>query len=196
MAPAGLYASDHDLFVFQVNEENAVDDGTGHQLNRGFFLWNSEVGAASFGLMTFLYDAVCGNHIVWGAQNVKEIRVRHVGDADSRAFRDVQMQLIEYSNESASETEAQILSARKMILGVTKDAAVDALIKLLGRKVVVSQKALGEAYDAAQLAERYGAPGSVWGMVNGLTEVSQRTPHADERVKLDCVAGEIMDIVF
>lgn len=197
IAPAGVYASDHDLFVFQVNETNPVDDGTGHQLHRGFMLWNSEVGAASFGLMTFLYDAVCGNHIVWDARNVRKISLRHIGkDMDARARRETHMSLVSYADESASETEAQIRKARAMILGTDQKSAVEALIKLLGRSTQVSKGALENAYDAAKLAGRYGNPGSVWGMVNGLTEVSQLTPHADERVKLDKAAGKIMEVVF
>jgi hypothetical protein len=42
------------------------------------------VGAASFGLMTFLFRAVCGNHIVWGAEDVKALKIRHNGLAPER----------------------------------------------------------------------------------------------------------------
>jgi uncharacterized protein DUF932 len=84
IAPAGLYASDHDMFVFMVNERNRVKDGTSNGLAKGFFVENSEVGAASLSLTTFFYRVVCGNHIVWGATDVSELRIRHVGFADTR----------------------------------------------------------------------------------------------------------------
>ena len=42
IAPAGLYASDHDMFVFMVNEVDPVFDGQKF-LQKGFFLQNSEV---------------------------------------------------------------------------------------------------------------------------------------------------------
>src|SRR5262245_54911514 len=34
IAPAGLYASDRDMFVFMVNERNPVEDGRGNRLSR------------------------------------------------------------------------------------------------------------------------------------------------------------------
>ena len=44
IAPAGIYASDHDMFAFLVNEEYRIDDGSDGGLARGFFVQNSEVG--------------------------------------------------------------------------------------------------------------------------------------------------------
>jgi len=45
ISPAGIYASDHDMFSFLVNEEYRIDDGSDGGLARGFFVQNSEVGA-------------------------------------------------------------------------------------------------------------------------------------------------------
>ncbi|MDX9859243.1 MAG: hypothetical protein RBT76_15775 [candidate division Zixibacteria bacterium] len=59
---AGLYASDRDMFVFFVNDENPIEVGNA-KLGRGFFCWNSETGSCTFGLTTFLYNYVCGNHV-------------------------------------------------------------------------------------------------------------------------------------
>ena len=87
IAPAGLYASDHDMFVFMVNNDKRISEpGNPDGLARGFFVSNSEVGAASFVLTRFLYRHVCGNHIVWGASQVSEVRIKHIGTADDRAF--------------------------------------------------------------------------------------------------------------
>ena len=75
-----LYASDRDVFIFLVDERNPVSihvDGTVRQLFRGFMVWNSEVGHHKFGFMTFLYDYVCDNRMVWGAREVKEISIKH-----------------------------------------------------------------------------------------------------------------------
>jgi hypothetical protein len=66
--PSGLYASDRDVFLFLIDGGSLVDGGSERdQLYRGFFTWNSEVGSATFGLTTFLFRAVCGNHLIWGA---------------------------------------------------------------------------------------------------------------------------------
>jgi hypothetical protein len=59
---AGLYASDRDMFAFFVNKEHPIEIGNA-KLGKGFFLWNSETGASSFGLTTFLYNYTCGNHV-------------------------------------------------------------------------------------------------------------------------------------
>jgi hypothetical protein len=73
---------------FMVDDDRRIFETLpGGGLSRGFFISNSEVGDASFSLTTFLYQYVCGNHMVWGAQGVKNIRIPHIGDADERAFR-------------------------------------------------------------------------------------------------------------
>ena len=59
----------------QVDPKNPVEVN-GEQLFRGFYTWNSEVGSAVFGLTTFLYRYVCDNRIIWGATDVKELRIR------------------------------------------------------------------------------------------------------------------------
>ena len=198
IAPAGLYASDHDMFVFMVNEDKSVDDGTGHDLGRGFFMWNSEVGAASFGIMTFLYDAVCANHIVWGAKGVQELRIRHVGEAGTKAFRGIRAELIKYADDSVSDVEAKIKAARRFEFGATKEDAVIAAFKLVARTggAWISRKKLEEAHDIAELRGRYGSPRSAWGLVNGLTELSQKSEYTDHRVAIDRAAGKIMEMEF
>lgn len=197
IAPAGLYASDHDCFIFMVNEDRTIDDGTGHGLGRGFFIWNSEVGAASFGIMTFLYDAVCGNHIVWGARGVHEIRIRHIGNADREAFSSIRGEIIKYSDESASDTQAVIARARKFEFGTDRETALDGVMKLIQRTpAAMGRKTLEAAYDAVEKSPHYGSPRSAWGIVNGLTELSQKTGYADERMKMDRAAGKILEVAF
>src|SRR4051794_1680780 len=80
IAPAGCYASDRDAFIFMVNPERVIDvDGSGG-LMRGFFLYNSEVGAGAFRVQAFYLEAVCSNHICWGAKGLHTFRLVHKGD--------------------------------------------------------------------------------------------------------------------
>jgi hypothetical protein len=37
--------------------------------------------------MTFLYEYVCGNHRVWGASNVVEVKIRHIGKCRREGLR-------------------------------------------------------------------------------------------------------------
>lgn len=196
IAPAGLYASDHDMFVFLVNNEARISEpGNPDGLARGAFLINSEVGASSFYLIYFLYRAVCGNHIVWGAKQVTEIRIPHVGDAYGRVFAQVEAQITRYADESASEDEARIRKAATYVLGATKDEVLDRLfgIKNLG----LSRKQLTAAYDLTVEHEPSSVdPNTAWGMAQGLTRLSQETPYADDRFEVDRAAGRVLSIAF
>lgn len=196
IAPAGLYASDHDLFVFMVNNDKRISEpGNPDGLARGFFVSNSEVGAASFAITRFLYRHVCGNHIVWGAQQVSELRIKHIGSADDRAFAQIHTELVKYANDSASDDEARILRTANFILGATKDEVLDRLfsVKSLG----LSRTKIEQAYDTVVECEPDTVnPHSAWGIAQGLTRLSQNTPYADERVALDRAAGKVLSIAF
>jgi hypothetical protein len=196
IAPAGLYASDHDMFAFLINESRVIaEPGNPSGLARGFFVWNQEVPGVSFGVMTFYYRNVCGNHIVWGAENVHEIRIRHVGQADERAFNELSVELVKYADRSASEDEARITRARAHSLGATKDEVLDAV---LGLKIAgLTRTLLTEAYELTEEnVDTDGSPRTAWGLAQGLTRISQKTPFADERVKLDRAAGKVIEIAF
>lgn len=189
----GLYASDRDMFAFMVdNDRRIFEKDVNGGFGRGFFISNSEVGDASFRITTFLYQYVCGNHMVWGAHGVTDIRIPHVGNADERAFGKLTIELRKYANSSAAEQEAKIESMRRMTIGATKDEVLDALFdKGIARKVAV------EAYDrAVEHEDWYGAPNTVFGITSGITEVARDLPHADERVELERKAGKIMQIAF
>lgn len=198
IAPAGIYASDHDMFVFMVNEDQPIDAGNGKMLSKGFFLWNGEVPGVSFGITMFLYNHVCGNHIVWGAQDVTEIRFRHVGkEARKRAFGDVQGLALSSESQSVNAIEDRIKAAQEHEYGPDKDKTLQALNALCSLKKirVLGKKVLEEAWDVAEANESlYGPPTTVWGMVNGLTQLSQeKTAYADDRNEIDRAAGKLLE---
>lgn len=192
----GLYASDHDLFAFLVDNGRRIFEADPNGgLSRGFFVSNSEVGAKSFWIMTFFYNYICGNHMVWGAKGVRELRIRHVGNADYRAFAQLSIELRKYAEGSAAEDEAKITRARSYALGSAKDEVLDALFGLRGLQV--SRKLLAESYDKAELhTEWYGSPRTAWGMANGMTEIARDLPYADKRVELERAAGRVLQMAF
>lgn len=196
IAPAGLYASDHDMFAFMVNNERRISEpGNPDGLARGFFVGNSEVGASAWYLIRFLYRHVCGNHIVWGAKQVNEIRIKHVGQADDKAFAEIRGELIKYADDSANEEEARIRTAANFVLGQTKDQVLDRLFGI--RNLGVSRKTLDAAYEVTVKEEPAEVnPNSAWGIAQGLTRLSQETPFADERVAADRAAGKVLSIAF
>ena len=80
--PAGLYGSDRDMFALLVNQERSIDTPSG-AMYRALILRNSEVGASSYNVECILYSQVCGNHILWSAESIANIRLVHRGSADS-----------------------------------------------------------------------------------------------------------------
>jgi hypothetical protein len=190
IAPAGLYASAEDLFVFMINEQNRINDGSEGGLSRGFFLSNSEVGKASFKLATFYYRHVCGNHIAWSVSNVKELRLRHIGTADKRFNHEMQIELRKYSDASVSDEEAKITHARQFRLAVGKDAVLD----LIFQRGILSRSRAEQAYITAERAGEI--PETAWGLAQGITEMSQALPNADLRVELDRAAGKVLEMAF
>jgi hypothetical protein len=65
-----LYASDRDVFLFLVDDLNPIEagrlpDGSPDLFFRGFYCWNSEVGAKTLGIASFYLRAVCQNRNLW-----------------------------------------------------------------------------------------------------------------------------------
>lgn len=189
----GLYASDKDIFAFLVDNDRRIFESLpGGGLGRGFFLSNSEVGDRSFSITTFWYQYICGNHMVWGAKGVANLRIPHIGDADERAFRKMAVELRRYADASTAGDEAKVASMIKTTVEGTKDEVLD---KLFG--LGISRKVAAQAVDIADRSEdRYGNPRSVFALVSGITEIARDKVNADERVKLEAAAGKVAQIAF
>lgn len=200
IGPSGLYASDRDMFTFLVNEGNPLTNPADPTtpLSRGFFCWNSEVGDKSFGIMSFLYDAVCGNHIVWGARDVQEIRIRHLGDARDRAFARIAVGLKAYADSSVNEDQAKILAAQSFQIAANKDDVIDAVIAFASKaKInVLPRKTVDAAFEVTASTPRFGQPTTPWGIAQGLTVLSQEKAYASDRVDLDRAAGKLLQMAF
>ena len=192
----GLYASDADMFAFLVdNERRIFEKDSGGGLGRGFFVSNSEVGAGAFAITTFFYEYVCGNHRVWGASGVQELRIRHVGNADERAFAELSLELRKYADGSAKDDEAKITAMRTKMLGTTKDEVLDAVFGL--RVPTLTRKVIEQSYEVAeQYEDWYGTPSSVWAITGGMTQVARDLSTASDRVALERAAGKVMQIAF
>jgi hypothetical protein len=184
--PSGAYASDRDVFLFMVDESRPIEIGQ-EVLHRGFFLWNSEVGSKSFGLETFLYRFVCGNHIVWNATDVKTFRIYHRGDeAGQRASRAAK-QLTEYTNRNTEEERAIVSKAITYQVGATDDKVVE-WISEKGFTQTVAKRAV----EVAKTEE--GGAGTLWQVVQGLTGYARTLAHTDVRVDIERKAGNLLSL--
>jgi hypothetical protein len=185
-----LFASDRDMFVFLADEKNRVDvhgrrDGKPGSMARGFFLWNSEVGSQSIGAAFFLFDYVCKNRIVWGAQQFKEIRLRHTVSAPDRWLEEIQPVLLEYSDASAKDVESTIAAAQAR--------KVDDMAEFLNNRFGKKNAAL---YSAAHERDESRPMETLWDIATGMTAHARSIKWQDERVALEREAGKILDMAI
>lgn len=181
-----LYASDRDVFMFLVNESTIDVDG--ESIKRGVYVWNSEVGSATFGIATFTYDYVCDNRIIWGQRDFRQLAIRHTSGGPHRFVARAVPQLNAYAQSSTASMAATIRSAKAIEVGKSRADVQDWL-----RARGFTTKVAGAAYDAAQSDPRSYNPRTVWGLVQGLTDVAHDIAHTDERVALETKAGELLD---
>lgn len=184
-----LYASDRDVFIFLVDPKNPIEVG-GEQMFRGFYTWNSEVGAATFGLTTFLYRYVCDNRIIWGATDVQELRIRHTGGAPERFAYEGEKYLRKYAEESTAKIAAGITAAQNAEIPLNKGKGDTVADWLKNRGFTAAQAKA--SVESAQAEE--GEARTLWQIVNGVTSYARSVPHTDDRVKLESMAGKLMDL--
>lgn len=201
--PSGLYASDHDVFLFLVNEKYRINDGSDKGLARGFFAWNNEVGGngwggspRSIGFTAMDYSFVCGNHIIWDVENVLNVRLSHIGaDLDFRFKRDIREKLLTYLNRPTHVEEMAIAAAKELVLGSSKE---DIIKRLTGLKKYAWTKT--EVEEVWNYGEKTAVQvDTLWNFVNAATALSHnavaRGPFADRRTTFDAKAGQLMKLV-
>jgi hypothetical protein len=188
-----LYASDHDMFVFLAHNDLAIaEPGQDGALYRGVIVENSEVGAGSLKLTRFLYREMCGNHIIWGASNVMDLSLRHVGSIRSRLYKWT-IALREYQNAGTDKDQQMVSRAMSTTIADTKEGVLD---KLFGARTLnLSRRTIEASYDAV-VQDQDGSPNTVWGMAQGITRHLQTLPHADKRTALDTAAGKLLEFAF
>lgn len=183
-----LFAGDRDMFVFLADEKNRIEvpnrrNGESGLMARGFFVWNSEVGSSTFGVSTFLFDYVCCNRIVWGATEVKEIKLRHTKSAPHRFLQEIQPALHSYSNSSTKNILAGIEAAKKS----KPDDVAAFLANRFGKRMVASMA-------QAHMLEEGRPIESLWDVATAATAVARGIKWQDERVELERQAGAVLDL--
>jgi hypothetical protein len=176
-----LFASDRDMFVFLADEDRRIEVA-GRNLARGFFTWNSEVGDKTLGLGFFLFDYVCCNRIVWGADQYTEVRVRHTKGAPDRWLEEVVPVLTEYSRGSELPVIQAIEHAREQKMG-------DDLDKLLANRF---GKSLVEPIKAIHLVEVGRPIETAWDVTVAATAHARSIPNTDKRLDIEREAGALL----
>lgn len=191
----GLYASDRDCFIFMIDGGSRLEAGPRAKLNRGFFLWNSETGYATFGCMIFFFNEVCGNHIVWGAQDVQKLVVRHSKNGPYRFENEAMPILLKQAEESTAPMEATIRKAQQLMLPKPeiKSELEETLLDYV--KKVDRTFTKGEVREAISYAvAEEGQCVSLWDLVQGFTASAREYAYTDARVKLEIRAGNLLKL--
>lgn len=189
-----LYASDRDIFLFLVDDMNPIEagklpDGSPDLFFRGFYCWNSEVGAKTLGIASFYLRAVCQNRNLWGVEDFQEITIRHSKYAASRFAHEAAPALLNFANSSPAPFINGIKAAREQIVAREEDDRTSFL-----RKRGFSKAETGKIIDTV-LAEEGRPPESVFDFVQGITAVARGKPHQDARLEMEGRAKKLLDRV-
>jgi Domain of unknown function (DUF932) len=177
-----LFASDRDMFVFLADEEDRIEHA-GRSLARGVFLWNSsQEGNTSLGLGFFLFDYVCCNRIVWGADKYTEVRVRHTKAAPDRWLEEIQPALLEY----ASGSSAPVIEAIDHARSVKLEDDIDAFIaNRFGKRMVAPIMAIHEVEEGRPIE-------TAWDVTVAATAHARSIPNTDKRLEIERAAGQLL----
>lgn len=187
-----LYASDRDVFLFLVDDLNPIEagtlpDGSPDLYFRGFYCWNSEVGAKTLGIASFFLRAVCQNRNLWGVEDFQEISIRHSKYAASRFAHEAAPALTRFADSSPAPFIEGIRAARERIVARTDEDRTDFLRK----------RGFGKAETAkiveTVLVEEGHPPESVFDFVQGITALARGKPQQDARLDLEGRAKKLLE---
>ena len=189
-----LYASDRDVFIFLVDDLNPIEagrlpDGSPDLYFRGFYCWNSEVGAKTLGMASFYLRAVCQNRNLWGVEDFQEITIRHSKYAAGRSAHEAAPALTRFANSSPAPFINGIKAAREQIVARDDDDRSEFL-----RKRGFSKAETTKIIEIV-LAEEGRKPESVFDFVQGITRIARDKQHQDVRLDLEGRAKKLLDRV-
>ncbi len=196
-----LFRSDRDSFAF-FHGPREEDGGTFGGLRPGLMLWNSEVGASSFGWRRFYFRAMCANFLIWDATATKERRSRHTRQVQ-RIYGILRREL---QRIACPMTTAELDAFQRATVApfatwekdekTTRENAAQKLYAMRGVNVTQTQAAA--AIKAAAEEERNASPDaagawlSSWDVANGLTWTAKAQGYAKDRSALQAAAGAVL----
>ena len=187
-----LYASDRDVFLFLVDDLNPIEagtlpDGSPDLYFRGFYCWNSEVGAKTLGIASFYLRAVCQNRNLWGVEDFQEISIRHSKYAANRFAHEAAPALASFADSSPTPFVQGIRTARERIVARTDEDRTDFL-----RKRGFSKAETAKIVETV-LVEEGRPPESVFDFVQGITAVARGKPQQDARLTMETRAKTLLE---
>jgi hypothetical protein len=173
----GLYCGEQDAFVFLIDPSGWIEIGE-QAFAPGLFCWNSEVGKRSLGVETFLFQSVCGNHLVWEPCDIAGFARKHTGNIhDSLSeVRSIIEALVAKRDARRDEFAKVIAKAMQQSVGDAEEAE-----KFLDKQGI-SRRLVTQA--VAKLGEE-GKPFTLFTLVDALTQLTQQVSYAGDRTDAD-----------
>ena len=187
-----IFGSDEDLYIMLADERNPVEmpgrrDGKPTRLHRGFIIQNSEVGKLKLRILAFLFDVVCANRIIWGAEEITEVSIRHTSGAPGRWVHEVMPQIDRMTEGSSANVLDPIRNAQRHALKGKSEVEIF-LAKFF-------QKGEVSPIMAAHEADEHRPIENAWDCVVGATAYARGIPFTSDRVVVEQAAGSIIEAV-
>ena len=186
---SGLYASDRDMFLFVANEERGFEF-EGDTYYHCAIAWNSEVTFKKHGWLMCLYRGICGNHLIWDAEEVLQSESIHRGNSVHETLEsfDVMMEQYDARREQVQDIAiARLTASRVLEFAETRELVAERLAEYMLKKQV--EAALPFLDDERAYPKD---PHSVFGVTQALTLYSQTIAHSSTRDAIDRTAGRIV----
>lgn len=183
---SGLFASDHDCFIFLIDGGSMLDVGPRAELNQGVIFRNSEVGDCTFEAWRFFFNVVCGNLFIWNPSNVSRISIRHTKGGPQRFYQEAWPTMVDLMK---SDTE-DMTSAVQLAIGYRIPDTMEEWTKLFAPKGFTKTE-VAQAYVYAQKEEPSTA--TMWSAVQGFTALARDMEHADSRFDLAQRAAKLVE---
>jgi hypothetical protein len=189
-----LYASDRDVFLFLVDDTHPIEvgklpNGDPDLIFRGFYAYNSEVGARSLGIATFWLRAVCQNRNLWGVEDFDHLRIVHSKHGNIRFEREAAPALERYARSEPTKLIAGITAAKQAVVArndeeriafLHKEGNLDMSLKTAMNIIATCEREEGKR------------PQSIWDFCQGITAVARDLSNQDNRIEMEKVASKLM----
>lgn len=131
--------------------------------------------------------ASCLPYIVWGAEQVQELKIVHRLKAPDRFYRDAIPMLNRFveNRSHADSVKNAVGRAMNLRIGSTLEEVLSRF-----KDQPFTRSELASAWKTG-LSEG-DDPTTVWGLVQGMTAVARESPYTDQRVSLERRAGALL----
>lgn len=186
-----LFRGDQTSFGFFFTDDIVKQDDQLGGMRQGIMIWNSEVGARSFGFSTFYFREQSGTFVLWDRNREERKRFVHRGNI-ARGFREYLITVRNAAHAAGGrrhEDMATFQTASNTPFASNFDEAVEKLNKLFDMP-----KAQAEAVVKASLLPQNasGAEYSVWRISLGISWEAAQTSRAENMVDDSAVGSKVI----